>query len=276
MDPNKILKSDLLDIVFEDRNKEYGAYDLRKSYNKRIKRAVLITFGAAVLIFLYSFIANKIGSSGPKKQKIEDVTLTDIKQEEKKEDVPPPPPPKPEPPKVEMTQFTPPKIVKDEEVKPEEKPPEQEKLEETKISNVNQEGTKDEGIVQPTDLDQGKEVIVKKEEDDENKVWEKVEIDAAFPGGEKEWTKFLQRNLNANVPVDNGAQAGKYTVWIQFIVDKEGNVSDIKPLTTQGFGMEDEAMRVLRKVPKWTPAQQNGRYVKAYRKQPITFIVEEQ
>jgi protein TonB len=275
MDPNKILKADILDIVFEDRNKDYGAYDLRKTYNKRITRAVLITFGAALLIFLYSFVSNRIGSSGPKKAKVEDVNLENVKQEEKKEE-PPPPLPKPEPPKVEMTQFTPPKIVKDEEVKPEEKPPEQEKLEETKISNVNQEGTKDEGIVTPTDLDQGKEVIVKKEEDDENKIWEKVEIDASFPGGEKEWTKFLQRNLNANVPVDNGAQAGKYTVWIQFIVDKEGNVSDIKPLTNQGFGMEDEAMRVLRKVPKWTPAQQNGRYVKAYRKQPITFIVEEQ
>jgi protein TonB len=276
MDPNKILKSDLLDIVFEDRNKEYGAYELRKTYNKRITRAILITFGAALLIFLYSFVSTRIGSGDKKKAKVDDVTLEDIKQEEKKEPEPLPPPPKPEPPKVEMTQFTPPKIVKDEEVKPEEKPPEQEKLEETKISNVNQEGTKDEGIVQPTDLDQGKEVIVKKEEDDENKVWEKVEIDAAFPGGEKEWTKFLQRNLNANVPVDNGASAGKYTVWIQFIVDKEGNVSDIKPLTNQGYGMEDEAMRVLRKVPRWTPAQQNGRYVKAYRKQPITFIVEEQ
>src|SRR5215471_1351271 len=166
MDPNKILKSDILDIVFEDRNKDYGAYDLRKTYNKRITRAVLITFGAAFLIFLYSFVASKIGSSGPKKKTAEDVTLTDIKQEEKKEDVPPPPPPKPEPPKVQMTAFTPPKIVKDEEVKPEEKPPEQEKLEDTKISNQNQEGAKDEGVATPQDLDQGKEVIVKKEEDD--------------------------------------------------------------------------------------------------------------
>src|SRR5215471_19408072 len=106
------------------------------------------------------------------------------------------------------------------------------------------------------------------------KVFEKVDIDASFPGGEQEWKKFLQHNLRANVPVDNGAPAGKYTVWVQFIVDKEGNVTNLKPLTNQGFGMEEEVLRILKLVPKWTPASQNGRYVRAYRKQPITFIVE--
>jgi protein TonB len=60
---------------------------------------------------------------------------------------------------------------------------------------------------------------------------------------------------------------------VQFIVDKEGNISDVKALTNQGYGMEDEAVRVIKKGPNWTPAQQNGRYVKAYRKQPITFVV---
>src|SRR5262249_19001661 len=106
------------------------------------------------------------------------------------------------------------------------------------------------------------------------KVFDKVDIDASFPGGAQAWTKFLQHNLRANVPVDNGAPAGKFTVWVQFIVDKEGNVTDMKPLTNQGYGMEEEVLRILKLVPKWTPASQNGRYVKAYRKQPITFIVE--
>ncbi|MBD0333129.1 MAG: TonB family protein, partial [Chitinophagaceae bacterium] len=66
-----------------------------------------------------------------------------------------------------------------------------------------------------------------------------------------------------------------YTVIIQFIVDKEGNISDVKALTNHGYGMEQEAMRAVKKAPKWTPAIQNGRQVKAYRKQPITFIVTE-
>jgi hypothetical protein len=107
-------------------------------------------------------------------------------------------------------------------------------------------------------------------------VFEKVDIDASYPGGDKEWVRFLQTHLNANVPVDNGAPAGKFTVWVQFIVDKQGNVTEMKTLTHNGYGMEEEVLRILKLVPKWTPASQNGRYVKAYRKQPVTFIIEDE
>jgi protein TonB len=177
-----------------------------------------------------------------------------------------------EPPKVEMTKFTPPKIVKDEEVKKEEIPPEVEELEDTKIDVVSQEGIKDEGLA-PAVVDEGKQVIEEKKDDDENKVFEKVEVEAAFPGGEREWRKYLERNLDANTPVDGGAPEGTYTVQIQFIVDKEGAISDVKALTSHGYGMEEEAVKVIKKGPKWVPAVQNGRQVKAYRKQPITFVV---
>ncbi|HET9429556.1 MAG TPA: energy transducer TonB, partial [Chitinophagaceae bacterium] len=63
------------------------------------------------------------------------------------------------------------------------------------------------------------------------------------------------------------------TVWVQFIVDKEGAISDVKALSNHGYGMEEEAVKVIRKGPAWIPAIQNGRAVKAYRKQPITFVV---
>jgi protein TonB len=62
---------------------------------------------------------------------------------------------------------------------------------------------------------------------------------------------------------------------IQFVVDLEGKVSDIKPLTNFGYGMEEEAMRVIRRATKWEPAIQNGHPVKAYRKQPVTFVIED-
>ena len=62
----------------------------------------------------------------------------------------------------------------------------------------------------------------------------------------------------------------------RFVVDKEGNVSDIKPLTDIGYGMEQEAVRVLKKATKWEAAIQNGYPVKAYRKQAITFQVTEE
>ena len=273
MEANKILSADILDLVFEGRNKEYGAYELRKTYNRRITRALVITASIAVIALGGSFLANTFKSKDSGKLNVKDVVLEDIKQEEeKKPEPPPPPPPKQEPPKVEMTKFTPPKIVKDEEVKKDEIPPETKQLEDTKIDVVNQEGVKDDNLAAP--VDQGKQVIEEKKEDDENKVFEKVEIEAAFPGGESAWRKYLERNLNANTPVDNGAPEGSYTVWVQFIVDKEGNISDVKPLTSHGFGMEDEAVKIIKKGPKWTPAQQNGRQVKAYRKQPITFVVQ--
>jgi protein TonB len=272
MEANKILNADILDLVFEGRNKDYGAYELRKTYNGRMKKALIITASIAFIALGGSFLANSLKSRDSGKLNVRDVVLEDIKQEEeKKPEPPPPPPPKQEPPKVEMTKFTPPKIVKDEEVKKDEIPPETKQLEDTKIDVVNQEGIKDDNIATP---DQGKQVIEEKKEDDENKIFEKVEIEAAFPGGESAWRKYLERNLNANTPVDNGAPEGSYTVWVQFIVDKEGNISDVKPLTSHGYGMEEEAAKIIKKGPKWTPAQQNGRQVKAYRKQPITFVVQ--
>jgi len=105
--------------------------------------------------------------------------------------------------------------------------------------------------------------------------FEKVDIEAGFPGGDPAWKKFLEKNLRGDVATENGAPAGIYMVLVQFIVDKEGNLSDIKPLTNWGYGMEKEVLRLLKISPKWSPAIQNGRAVKAYRKQPVTYIIEE-
>src|SRR5947209_8217926 len=145
MEINKILNADILDIIFEGKNKEYGAYELRKTYNRRITVAMVTMSVICLLIFISQLVANRGGKEN-NKIIVQDVQLEDIKKEEKKpESPPPPPPPKPEPPKVEITKFTPPKIVKDEEVK--EPPPPQEKLEDSKIGVINQEGKKDEGFV---------------------------------------------------------------------------------------------------------------------------------
>src|SRR5205085_9963549 len=123
MEANKIMNADILDILFEGRNKEYGAYELRKSYNRRMIRSLLIMLAVCLLIFVGSIIAKSIANRSEKPIVVQDVQLEEIKEPEKKNEPPPPPPPPKEPPKVEVTKFTPPKIVKDEEVKPEEKPP---------------------------------------------------------------------------------------------------------------------------------------------------------
>lgn len=104
-------------------------------------------------------------------------------------------------------------------------------------------------------------------------IFEKVEIESSFPGGSSAWRKFLERNVNAAIPSENFAPPGTYTVIVQFVVDKEGNISDVRPLTKHGFGMEEEVVKVIFKGPKWLPAINNGSSVKAYRKQPVTFMV---
>jgi len=244
MDVNKILTADILDILFEGKNKAYGAYDLRRTYEKRIKIALIGTFTIIVLLFVGSFVANS-SSKGKSQIIVEDVNLESVKEEKKPEPPPPPPPPKQEPPKIEMAKFTPPKIVKDEEVKPEDEIKEVEKLEDTKIGTINQEGAKD-------------------------------DIPAEFPGGLPAWAKYLERNLNRDLPVDNGAPPGKYTVIVSFIVDKNGGISEVQAENDPGYGTKEEAVRVIKKGPSWKPAVQNGRNVIYRHRQSITFMVSEE
>ena len=276
MEVNKILTADVLDIIFEGRNKEYGAYDLRKTYNKRLIKALIGTAAVILLVFILYFISNLNDGKAKKAVVVQDVQLEEVK-EEKKNEPPPPPPPKVEPPKVEMAKFTPPKIVKDDQVKEEEKPPEQEKLEDTKIGTVNQEGVKDEGITAPPVSDAGKGVVEapKKDDEDYDKTFTKVEIESEYPGGTAAWQRYLNKNFRyPDEAVNNEIQG---TVVVQFIVDKEGVVSDVQAISgPSDGGLRDEAVRVIKKSGKWTPAVQNGRQVKSYKKQPIVFKLEAQ
>jgi hypothetical protein len=109
----------------------------------------------------------------------------------------------------------------------------------------------------------------------DGRVFERVEVEATFPGGIAGWRKYLEKNLDPNVPVEQGAPIGIYTIIVQFIVDKTGSISNIKTLTNFGYGMEQEVIRIIQKSPAWTPASQDNRNVKAYRKQPVTFVIED-
>jgi hypothetical protein len=107
----------------------------------------------------------------------------------------------------------------------------------------------------------------------ENIVFDKAEIEPAFPGGPRAWMTYFEKNINPDVPVNNNAPEGNYTVIVQFVVRKEGSISDARALTSHGFGMEQEAIRSIIKGPNWEPAIQNGRKVDAYRKMVLTFVV---
>lgn len=273
MEANKILGADILDIIFEGRNKEYGAYELRKTYNRRLVIAIGGMAILCALLFIGYVLANTFSPDEEKAIVVQDVQLEELKQEKKEEPPPPPPPKPPDPPKVEMAKFTPPKIVKDEEVKEEEKPPEVEKLEDTKIGTINQEGVKDEGIVAPPVSDEGKGVVEapKKEEEDWDKTFTKVEIESEYPGGAAAWQRYLIKTLRYPQEAQDNEIQG--VVVVQFIVDKAGMVSNVEAISGPKE-LQDEAVRVIKKSGQWTPAVQNGRQVKSYKKQPIHFRLE--
>jgi periplasmic protein TonB len=275
MEPNKILKADILDLIFEGRNKEYGAYELRKNFNKRMWTALGITAGLFILIAGGTILANEL-KSAPKEFKQQEVVLQEIAQEEeKKPEPPPPPPPKPvEPPKVEMAKFTPPVIKKDEEVKQEEIPPVDD-LDEKKIDIINQEGIKDENIATPPP-DEGKQIIETPKEEPEDKIFEKVEIEATVDP--RAWKRHLESQLQRYIEdaASQGMNPGQYTVQVRFLVERDGSITDVRALNDPGYGLGKAAADVLRKGPKWSPGEQNGRKVRSYHTQPITFVIAEE
>jgi len=276
MEARKVLNASLLDIIFDGRNKEYGAYELRKTYNKRLIEALIVVAVMILLVWTVALQSNQ-EISGVNKQVlvIKDVQLEEIKAEEKKMEPPPPPPPsRTEPPKVEMTRFTPPQIVKDNEVKEEDKPPEQEKLQDTRIGTVNQEGVKDEGIVSTAPSSDGGKGIIEapkaKVAEDYEKTFLKVEIESEYPGGAAAWKRYLNKNFHYPEEGLNNEIQGIVTV--SFIVDKEGNVSEVVAISgPEEGGLREEAVRVIRHSGAWIPAVQNGRNVKSYKKQAVVF-----
>jgi protein TonB len=277
MEPNKILHADLLDLVFEGRNKDYGAYELRKRYNRRIALALAITAAVAILAIGGSVLARELRPKGDDQVKVSEVVLEEIKtpDEEKPPPPPPPPPPKtPPPPKVETAKFTPPVIKKDEEVKKEEIPP-VEKLEETKIDVQSQEGIKDMNIATPPVVDEGKKVVEVPKED-ENKIFTKVEIEAQVDP--KQWVRHLQTQLQRYIEdaASAGMDPGTYTVQVKFLVERDGSIADVQALNDPGFGLGKGAVEVVKKGPKWKPGIQNGKPVRSYHTQPITFVIQEQ
>lgn len=273
MEKSQILSADILDILFDGRNKTYGAYELRKTYDRRI----LYALSAMVLLSLL-FVAGSLLANGkkhkPQTELLVSVELENFKQEEPKPELPKPIP-KQEPPKVEMAKVTPPKIVADDQVKEDDEVKPVEDLENTRIGTINIEGAKDEGVVAPP-VEKITDVVVSPQKElDIDKEFAVVQIEAQFLGGIAGWKRYLEKNLNRDIATDNGAPPGDYPVIVSFLVNREGYISDVRAENDPGYGTKAEAIRVIQKSPQWEPAIQNGRKVVYRQKQKITFRVEE-
>jgi periplasmic protein TonB len=272
MRANKTLKVDLLDIIFAGRNKEYGAYDLRKTYSKRLSIALVITIVTISGSIMGAVIKDRLSEKeAAAVMHVKDISLEAVKPNEPPPPPPPPPPKLPPPPPVATIAFTPPRIVKDEEViKP---PPEVKQIEEARIDVKTVEGTKDLGVITPPSIEKGTQVAaapVENKKDDDDMVFIKVEIDASFPGGTEAWTKYVQRAVAANQDEFTDSDFG--TCIVKFIVDKKGNVSAVEATTMKSSKLAEIATNIIRKGPNWIPAQQNGRLVNAYRLQRVTYM----
>jgi protein TonB len=275
MELNKIMNADLIDILFDGKNKEYGAYELRKTYNKRITIAMT---GMAIFCLLFILTQLLANDKGKLRNTIEvtDLHLPNFKTEETPEPLPVKPPKAiPEP--VATTQYVTPIIVRDELVT--DPPPDIATLDETQIGLNDQDGAKNVDYVAPP-VEQSTGVVEspKHEVLDYEKTFYKVEKEARFPGGMEGWKRYLERNLNSNVAADDGAPTGNYTVRVQFIVNKEGEISNVEaievPKDCPGCG--PEAVKIIKKGPRWEPAVQNDRKVNYQAVQYVTFRVSEE
>ena len=266
MDSSKILHADVLDIIFEGRNKEYGAYELRKTYNGRLNKALIGTAAVVIILLMGYYFANKQGKGNKHVDVVSEFTLEDYK--EKKPE--PLPQIKIEKPQVRTVALTPPRIVR-EEVKENERPPDVDQIEDAKISNMMNDGNKDDGIVAPAAND-GKGVIeAPKDNTDYDQTFVSVQIESEYPGGIAAWMRYLTKSLHYPDAAQSAEVQGD--VLVQFIVDKEGNVSYVQAVSGPDE-LREEAVRVIRKSGRWTPAIQNGRTVKSYKKQPVKFRLQ--
>ncbi len=264
MEANNILTANLLDILFEGRNKDYGAYDLRKSYNKRISISLVITLGIIASLLLLSAIAKDNSLSDSNQIKGPDIVLKPFTPEPPP--LPPRPPVLPPPPVATIAYTTPVVAIDDEVIIP---PPEIKELTGAVIELKTVEGTKGIGFVNPPVEPKGTQVVatpvVKKNIDS---IYLTVEIDASFPGGINAWSKYVKKTIERNI--DELSESDLGTCIVQFIVDKSGKVSDVQATTLKGTKLAEIAENAIRKGPNWIPAQQNGSYVNAYRRQPVT------
>jgi periplasmic protein TonB len=264
MNTNKILSADLLDLVFDDRNKEYGAYQLRKTYHRRMKKALIITSSVTVLVFAGTVFANTFKAPSQRVEQIRNIIeLTEITEEP--ELLPPQIEKKPEPVQIQTRIFSTLDFVEE----TEEPPVAVEDLKDVRIGLEDLDGIKDEQLADPGEIIA--KGIIEAPKQPEGPLRE-VQVPAEYEGN---WGNYLLKYLRGEVPVENGAPTGRHKVIIEFVVDVDGTLSNIKPLTNIGYGLEEEAIRVIKKSKKWRPAIQNGYQVKAYRVQTIVFDVSE-
>lgn len=267
------------DLVFEGKNKQYGAYKLRQTSSKRhiVAFIIMLCFVgvvAAVPYFIEAVKSNAAYLGGTDDQ----VKMADLDEpeEEKPEDVIPPPQETPPPPPMKATiQFTPPVVTEDNKVSKEDEMKSQEELNKDKTLDVgrfdNQDGSRDKDALPPEEVLKNKEVTGPPAPPKEQ-VFKVVEQMPTYPGGNSELFKYLSSSIKyPTVAAENGIE-GK--VIITFVVGKDGSITNVKVARSLDPSCDKEAVRVVKAMKPWIPGRQNGQNVTVEYTLPVTFKLQ--
>jgi len=268
MTNKEILQADMLDILFEHRNKSYGAYALRKTYTHRLGIALGAALSTALLFVLMAIITKDKNADGVSRNKGEIVQLTEVDLSKPKEPELPKPKPEIKPPQAQVD-YQPPIIVDDDKVK--EDLVDVNAITNANIGNENIVGDTPDGLAKAVPESTGS---------GNTPVKEPVEIkpelptrNASFPGGTAAWLDFLRKFLQSPEDMEPGQ---RIEVQVRFWIGIDGVISNPEIIKSGGKSFDKEVLRVLKKMPRWEPAIQNGNYVAVTYTQPVIFIgVEE-
>ncbi len=241
-------------VVFARHNQKYGAYQLRTEYNKRLGVSLASAIGFMIIAVGAPFVISKMGGEEEVevKKKIVDVNMELFEEEEEKpEEIKEPE--VIEQPKIETVQFV---AVEAADEPVEEPPPTQTDVAETVVSTVTQEGE---------NVDVAPPPVVEEEVFDLAAVQEQPE----FPGGMEKMYEFMGKMQKyPDMEYEAGIQ-GK--VYVQFTVAKDGSIEEAKVLRSVSAGLDKEAMRLVKSMPKWSPGKMGGKPVKCRFNLPVVF-----
>lgn len=259
------------EMIFEHRNKEYGAYELRKTYTSTVNRAMWIGITLFSALFITSYIF------AHQKEKVEKTIIVDLTPEYREldeppiEEIPEPEPPREvEPPRT--IQYVAPQVVENTEI--ETPPPTTEEIEIAVISTATNPGVDPTSIITeaPPEVAPPAETKIAEIEDD-NKEFLSVEVSPSFVGGVSEMYKFLGKTLKYPSAAQRQNVEGR--VYMSFVVEKDGSITDVHVMKGIGFGCDEEATRAVKLMPKWISGKQNGRNVRVRFTIPVAFKLDQ-
>jgi protein TonB len=278
MNATNTYSSDFLDILFDGRNKDYGAYDLRRSQDRRVRNAIIGTASIALVIIGGYVLSNRLVAADmhTRIEVIPPIKITELHTDVEKPPVVTPPPPARAAsalPAVSSVTYTPPVITR-EEVRPEDEAPKIADIGNKSVSTTTTIGDDINGVdvslLTGGTGGPGGNLVEGPKGEDRSTVFTFVEKMPSYPGGEAALAKFLNNHIHyPRMAADNDIQ-GK--VFIQFVVDYDGNITSVTAVgAPKGGGLEEEAIRVVKLMPKWNPGKQNGRAVNVQFNLPIAF-----